>query len=134
MVCAVYSKALKNKNKKTFTNRQFSTARESGNEKKKSFCTPFEFAYALPDDRIATPRRRDALQSIDDELTSFDEPRATCPARLHFGMSLMHELHRSKGRAQGYATHNERPRRVSENGTGTSVWGKPHELCCPLQR
>ena len=82
--------------------------RESGGRKrkKKSFCTPFEFAYALPGDRIATPRRCDALQPIDDELTSLDEPRATCPARFHFGMSLMHELHRSKGRAKGYATHN----------------------------
>jgi hypothetical protein len=67
--------------------------------------TPFEIANAPPYDRIAVPRRRDALQPVDDQLTSLDESRATGLAGLHFGISLVHELHCSKGSTQGYATH-----------------------------
>jgi hypothetical protein len=66
---------------------------------------PLELVYAFPDDAIAALCRRDALQPVDDELTSPDESRTACLAGLHFGMSLMYKLHRSVGRTKGYTTH-----------------------------
>lgn len=69
------------------------------------FCSPHELIYAFPDDSIAPLCRRDALQPVDNELTSPDESCATCLAGFHFGVSLMHQLHCSVGRTQGYTTH-----------------------------
>jgi hypothetical protein len=67
-------------------------------------------------DRVTTLRRHDALQPIDDQLTSLDESRAACLASLHFGMSLVHELYRGKGRTQGYAAHELRGVRGKKAG------------------
>lgn len=109
IVCAVRSKALKVYTVQSNPIQSISAARPRTALKKageeKTFCTPFEIANAPPYDRIAAPRRRDALQPVDDQLTSLDESRAPGLAGPHFGISLVHELHRSKGCTQGYATH-----------------------------
>jgi hypothetical protein len=68
-------------------------------------CTPLELVYAFPNNRVAALCHRDALQPVDDELTSFNESRATCLAGFYFGMSPMNKLHCGECSTQGYTTH-----------------------------
>lgn len=103
IVRAVCSKALSVKVNIQSHPIQHSTS--ASNEEKNKFCTPLELVYAFPDDSVAALGRCDALQPVDDELTSPDESRATCLAGFHFGISLMHKLHCSIGCAQGYTAH-----------------------------